>query len=354
MKGFRPSFPLEPKRVGDPPLSLRQKEILGTIVHSFLESLEPVASRSVKKRLRSPWSTATIRNEMVELEEQGYLEQPHTSSGRIPTTKAIRFWLKELAVPEDPPLPMQNELKRMLGSARDPHALLEEVGEWLSQSLKEIVLLTMPQYEDLTLKRAELVFLDDERILLIWITGSGIVLHRVYDRKKELAGVDPSLLPHLESLLNGRYAGMRLGEIRSSLLKECSRVQDFIHLLLKELLHPLSRSPDELILRGAPRLATWQDHWNARALESAVQLLEDRRTLLSLISRLCEGKGVKVLLDDMTDLPMEGIGVVGSPYGFGTTFGMLGVVGPITMSYTRVIGLVRFTTRLLTQRLSPR
>jgi heat-inducible transcriptional repressor len=350
----RAKSPLRSPRRDESPLSPRQREILGAVVDTYLESLEPVASRSVKKRLRTPWSTATIRNEMMELEEQGYLEQPHTSSGRIPTTKAIRFWLEEIAIPEDPPPQFQKELRQMLKGARDPHTLLETVGERLSESLQEIVFLAMPHYEDLTLKRAELILLDEERVLFVWITGSGIVLHRVYDRKKELSGADPDLIHRLEIFLNDRCSGKKLSEIRDALFKEYFRAQDALYSLLRGLIQSLSMAPEDLILRGTPRLATWQGSWDPRSLEIAVQLLEDRKTLLNLINRLCEGKGVKVLLDDTPDLPVPGIGVVGSSYAVGRAFGTLGVVGPIAMSYTRVIGLVRFTATLLTRVLSAR
>lgn len=337
-------------------LSSRKLEILGAIVNTFLQSYEPVASRTVQKRLGSSLSTATIRNEMADLEEEGFLEQPHRSAGRIPTPKAIRYWIKERVVPEDPPDSLQRELGLMTQREKDPHTLIEDVGEWLANRLDGVVLLTYPRVLNLRLKRAELFLLDEQRILLIWITTGGVVLHRVFALPKELPDLkDPTLLPHLEALLNERFQGMQLEEIRRCLAFELRHLERRVFELVQNLLEKLYSSPEEVVLKGALKLTAVRHPQALGDIGLALKELEDRRNLLKLVDKLREGKGVKVLLNEETGLHSEGISIVGSPYGSSSgTLGALGVVGPLYMSYPRVIGLVRYTTRILSQALPSR
>lgn len=331
-------------------LSPRKVQILKTIVGSYLESLEPVASRTVQKRLGSLWSAATIRNEMADLEEDGYLYQPHTSAGRIPTEKAIRYWIESALKPEPPPEEIQGELERLIREQKDPHSLLAAVSDLLSDVLKELVVMSLPRPETLKLKRCEFLPLGEGQFLLIWITTEGVVLHRVFYLEEELPEMGGEKgLKELERFVNERFQGLELKRIISLLNEEVFALERRLQALIRNALRELYTSSEEIILKGALRLAAEQNERGALTpIYEALLALENRHTLIQLLNKLCEGKGVQVLLNEETGLNAQGIGVVGSTYGHSAP-GILGVVGPLYMPYPRVIGLLKFTAHALTR-----
>ncbi|MEN6472659.1 MAG: heat-inducible transcriptional repressor HrcA [Syntrophaceae bacterium] len=333
-------------------VSGRDKQIFGIIMQEFISTGEPVGSRVVSRRYDLNVSPATIRNVMADLEEYGYLQQPHVSAGRIPTPEGIRFFLGEILqtriLPKGEKTMIARHLAKSFGSLRDT---LHETSLLLSEISQNAAIIILPKLTTFILKRIEFLRLDDKRILVILISKSGMVYNHIV--QGEYIAQDE--LTKYSNFLNETYADMTIQKVRDMLVSEMSSEKArFDHLVRKAMelgktaLEGVEDAPD-IVIEGKESVFNYPEFSDIDRLRDIVRAFEDKGRILRLLNQVLADSGVKVFVgEELGALGMRDFSMVASGYSRGDTpVGTLGVIGPLRMDYGRVIPLVEYVAKVL-------
>lgn len=324
----------------------RQNAILHTIVQAYIETGEPVASRTIARRFSENLSPATIRNIMADLYEQGYLAQPHTSAGRIPTEKAFQSYVASLTARKV----IQNELKRLRGeleTLETMQARVERSSHLLTEMTQVLGIAAAIPSLSQTLEQIDLIALPDKRVLMIVATRDRIVRNRVVTIADHLQQDD---LNSIRNYLNQNFSGWLFADIQCELekrLQQESAAYDSIlrrlNLLYEKGLLELGMAP-EIHMEGASNLIGLDLHLTHEKLRDLFRALEQKKKILTLLDcfvKQPQGElAVRVGLSDadpaMSELALIGV-TVALP---GGGSGKIAVLGPMRMDYNRVISAV--------------
>ena len=271
----------------DAPLKTRHQEILNSIVRTYIETGEPVGSRTVSKRRDDTLSAASVRNVMADLADEGFLSQPHTSAGRVPTEKAFRFYVRSLTASRV----ASYEAERL----RSELAALDTIGARMERSSQVLMELTrnvgiaaaIPAISQ-ELDQIELVPLADRRVLIILVTRDHVVRNRVVALDQ---AVSPEELVSSRNYINHNFSGWQLGEVRRELLRrlaeECALYDQVMcnlqHLYRKGLLD-VDTSP-EVHMEGASNLLGLDLHLTREKMRELLRALEEKKRVIELLDR---------------------------------------------------------------------
>jgi heat-inducible transcriptional repressor len=324
----------------------RHLAILHSVVQTYIETGEPVASRTVARRLREDLSPATIRNIMADLYEEGYLAQPHTSAGRIPTEKAFQSYVESLSQRRILSAELER-LRRELSDLETMQARVERSSHILTEMTRGLGIAAAIPTPSQTLDQVELVSLPERRVLMIVATRDHMVRNRVVSVNQEL---HPDELQSIRNYLNQNFRGWLLSDIQRELdmrLKQESAAYDSILRRLNELyekgLLELGLAP-EVHFEGASNLVGIDLHLTKEKMRDLFRALEQKKKVLFLLDRFLEPRqgelAVRVGLSEahpaMSELSIIGISV-NLPSGLS---GKIAVVGPMRMNYEKVISAV--------------
>lgn len=337
----------------DAPLKSRHREILHTIVREYIESGEPVASRTISKYRHNDLSPASIRNVMADLADEGYLSQPHTSAGRVPTEKAFRFYVRSLAA-----------ARVALGESdrlREEFAVLPTIAERVERSSHVLMQLTRhvgiaAALPELTreLDQIELVPLADRRVLIILATRDHMVHNRVVALQET---IPPADLISIRNYVNRNFSGWQLGEARRELVRRMLEERALYDAVLRHLqvlyqkgLLDVDIAP-AVHMEGASNLLGLDLHLTREKLRELLRALEEKQRLFELLDRflgLPAGElevhvGLEQLHPAMKDLALVGMSVR-MPAGLPAK---VAVLGHMRMHYERVMAAVVQTSRAL-------
>jgi heat-inducible transcriptional repressor len=335
------------------PVRTRHQEILSSIVREYIETGEPVGSRTISRQRSQNLSAASIRNVMADLADDGYLSQPHTSAGRIPTEKAFRFYVSLLAAGRI----AAGESERL----RTEFSELPTVGERVERSshilteLTRNVGITAALPDSLQqLDQIELVPLSDSRVLMILITTDRVVRNRVVSLEHQIS---PDELASIRNYVNRNFRGWQLGEARRELVRRMVEERAIYDAVLRNLqvlylkgLLDVDMAP-ELHMEGASNLLDIDLHLTRETMRDLMHALEEKKRVLELLDRFLELPAgeleVRVGLEEahpaMKDLVLIGMNV---RIGNGLP-AKVAVLGPMRMHYERVMAAVLQTCRAL-------
>lgn len=336
-----------------PALDPRNRQVLLSVIAEYVETGEPVGSRAIARRHIRGLSPATIRNAMADLEEMGYLGQPHTSAGRVPTDAAYRFYVDHLQ--RVPWVAGQAPAVGQTGVV--PHAdvaerLMAETPARLSSGTHMMGVLLAPPLKHTALDRIELVALDEERALAVLVTETGWVTARPLAAAPR-GGTEE--LREMGRALTRRFRGKTFQEI----LDELSRPADPLEPLwtrsrdvLDEVVSLLRDRT--LYISGATNMLDHPDLSDPTTLRSMLHAFEDKARLIDLLSRMAEERGLHVMIGSENPVEeMRGCSLITSTYSYrDQVLGVLGVVGPRRMPYTEVMSIVDEAARLVSNSLS--
>ncbi len=331
-------------------LSERHEKILALVTEEYIETAAPVGSRTISKKLKSSLSPATIRNVMADLEELGLLTQPHVSAGRVPTEEGFRYYIEKLLDPE----PLSEETVELIESRLQKE---EELGNWevllktVTQLLSDLsgfpAVATAPKLRFERLVKVDFVPLSEEVILVVAVSASGFVIHRLIRTETHLQKED---LERLSELINSRIQGLTLEELRENLYFELQNERRF----LEEILGALSEEDiSEPFVEGINRLLDLPEFQDIERLKEALRAFEEKTLLLKLVERCLESKGPQVVIgEEVERCFFRRCGAVVGSYTFkDTPVGGVAVVGPIRMAYAKIIPLVEYTAKHLSKTL---
>lgn len=335
-------------------LNERSREIFRQIVDVYLETGEPIGSRTISKRLSVSLSPATIRNVMADLEDAGLLFSPHTSAGRIPTEAGLRLFVDGLlGIGSLGDEERRRITERCAGSGNSIEGLLERVTETLSGLTRLTGLVMAPKTEH-PLKHIELVNLSPARALVVLVTETGVVENRIIETPP---GLPPSALVEASNFLSARLVGRTLLEARSEILAELEAHRTELGQLTSKLVESglaiwAGGEPGgSLIVRGqAHMLDDVQAISDLEHIRSLFNALETKETLVKLLSMVDHADGVQIFIgSDNALFNLAGCSMIVSPYRNHREriIGAIGVIGPTRINYARIIPMVDYTAKLV-------
>lgn len=326
--------------------------MLAALIEEYVARALPVGSRTLTERYQLGVSSATVRNELSVLEDGGYITQPHTSAGRIPTDFGYRAFVDDLlrtdlAADDERYRPVVDELRR---SASELDALLEQTSSALTKLTDCLSIVLAPSVLNLHIKQLSLISLSPYRALVVLVTEDG----QVFNRQMEFAEEVPSdELARVQRFLNEVFNGKSLQEIEDGLgagMTEAFR-DPLVRMALDEVLSCLQESESSRAHRlGVSSLLTKPEFSQSQALLPVMQVLEDDTVLLHILDdatrQVADAPSVRIGREnDAAEL--AGVSVVASRYGRGESAGVVAVIGPTRMDYSRVIRAVRIASTAL-------
>lgn len=332
-------------------LDERKQIILRAVVRDYVATAEPVASKTIVHRYHLRVKPATVRNEMAEMSEMGYLLQPHTSAGRIPSDRGYRFYVDRLMY-QDLTYPRLKPLSALL--PRRAYDELEEILHQVCQLLADLTnytaVATAPECEEARIHHVYLTLLDSRRILLVILSSSKQVFHRVLETPLPLSS---SVLNWLMNWINDHIRYLKVEELRGVLqkLEELPLdQQELARQILQECRDTLLKMGEEdVVVEGTSRFLRQPEFKNLDQLESLLVLLEERRSVLEILQTVTTLPGVTVLIGSENPRgEWHTCSVVATRYSAGEgAYGSIGVIGPTRMEYWFVIPTVRLVARHL-------
>jgi len=350
----------KPPAAGLPGLDQRARDIFRQIVETYLDTGDPVGSRSISRKLPVSLSPASVRNVMADLEELGLIFSPHTSAGRIPTQTGLRFFIDALLEIGDLSAEERRSIEAEIkanDTGRNVEDLLAEASRSLS-GLSRGAGIVLAGKADLRLKHVEFVRLEPGRALVVLVDESGSVENRLIDIDP---GTTPSSLVEASNYLNNALRGHTLSEAKAEIERNRKTLQAELDRLAAKLVdaglatwaRASADRPETLIVRGRSNLL--EDVKAAEDLERIRLLFDDletQRELVSLLSRTETGDGVRIFVGSESKLfSLSGSSLVVSPYHDSDqrVIGALGVIGPTRLNYARVVPMVDYTAKLVSR-----
>jgi len=341
-------------RVKGSDLSKRFQQVLEYIVAEYIASAEPVGSRTICKRYGIRLSPATIRNVMADLEEFGFLWQPHTSAGRIPTDKALRYYVDEIVNVQSLTLSERERIRQHYRTSRfDIPEIMKETSRILSGLSRYAGVVLAPKMATTTFKHIQFIRLSNDKILAVFVTSDGTVQNRILQVDNELSQDELNRISHY---LNEMLEGLTLAQVRERILEEMKREKAAYDRLMKQALKLGHRAlsgegENELYIDGQANIFDDPAFADIDKMKSLFRAFEEKSLLIALLDQCLTGRGVQITIGSESEsTEMEGCSLVSAPYGRADrTLGILGILGPRRMNYSRVIPLVEYTAYVLTE-----
>ena len=337
-------------------LTERQKLILLAVIDDYITSAVPVGSRTISKKENIGYSAATIRNEMADLEEMGFLEQPHTSAGRVPSQQGYRFYVDHLLTPQ---LWTENDIFRYSLQSpfefEDLEEIFRQMTSVISQLTNYMTITLAPKMVEHRLKHFQVIPLTDRYAVSIVVTNTGYVDQRRIVVPKNVTTTD---IEHFVNLLNHRLQGLRMSKLKSVVEKrlkaELKRYVAHIELMMDlfhQIIDHIGKEDERVYFSGTTKILEQPEFQDVEKVKSLFDLLEET----DVVSRLVESDstGVQVRIGEENDLKsINHCSVISASYMIdGEPVGSIGVLGPTRMDYSKVIGLIEFLSKDLTTRL---
>jgi heat-inducible transcriptional repressor len=311
--------------------------VLRMVVEGYLEAGMPVGSKALSAGVQ--WGPSTIRHELACLEERGLLAHPHTSAGRVPTEAGYRYFVDRLLPTEDTGPPLSLSLVR-----RELDEAMRVTTETLSQVTNLLAIVTAPPIETSTIRHIEVLLLQPQVLMVVVITSTGGVTKRMFTFSR---AIDPGLADWAVSYLNERLVGLGLGaRMLHGRLHDPSLSQaelEFLDALAPVFTDLEETAQDGLYVEGTSRLLRGERFTDVSDLNSLMDMLERRFTLLGVLSFALAERDVLVRIGTENDTPaLRSLALVAAGYGLPQRqLGAVSVIGPLRMDYARAIRSVR-------------
>lgn len=337
-------------------LTQRERLVLQSLINYYIATAEPVGSKVMAEKYRLGISPATIRNTMKDLEEMGLINHPHTSAGRVPTDEGYRMYVDCMmgknpltATEEDQ---IRREISADYAAVED---ILEQTARVLATVSKQLGVTIAPRFDKGILTRINLIPVADKKILVVLAVKHGLVRSVLLEAE---SSIDTEQMEETANILNERLSGLTLGEIKDSIderLKEASAGDPkLIKLFLDSTENLLSfTEPDQMHLGGTRNIVDQPEFKDREKLSNLIQVLEEKKLLAELVSAKGIKEGITITIGKEIETgEMQSCSLVTSPYEAGKVRGTIGIIGPTRMRYSKLVSMVEYTARLLSDLLS--
>jgi len=331
-------------------LTDRQKFILTLVIHDYVQNSLPIGSAYLVERYNLDLSPATVRNELASLDEAGYLYQPHTSAGRLPTDEGYRYFVGRLLQEKDLPVTTQRTISHQFYQSR------QNMEQWMKLAASVLAhqshaasLVTAPHPENARIKHLELIATRGQQVLMVLVMIGGEIRQQVLTLAEP---VSQEQLSATAARLTNMCSGLDLATIRKLVIQLSPLEEDMMKLLTQELDQSMTAISGDLYTDGLTNVLTEPEFAQSEDARKALRLLEERSLLDSLLANTVLNtniNGVQVVIGGEGNWQeLKQCSVVLARYGVpGTALGTLGVIGPTRMFYGKTISTVRFMAGLL-------
>jgi heat-inducible transcriptional repressor len=333
-------------------LDKRSLVLLKTLVERYISEGQPVGSRTLSKYSGLDLSPATIRNVMADLEDLGLIRSPHTSAGRVPTAQGYRLFVDTMMTVREP---TANDIERInadFASDADISTLLARTSNMLSEVTKLASIVMIPRPDHQSLRQVEFLPLSDNRVLAILVVNEREVQNRIIHTVRNYS---PSELEQAANYLNQAFAGKEIDQVRDGLVREMAHTRAEMDRMMQmamemaEKTFVSSRSGDEYVVTGHTNLMAIDELSNVEKLRNVFEAFNQKRDILHLLDQAIGANGVQIFIGEESGYEvLSDYSVVTATYDTGgRNLGVLGVIGPTRMAYSRVVPLVDLTARML-------
>ncbi len=338
-------------------LDERSRQVLFAVIQCYVNTPGPVGSRVVTKKYSFGLSPATIRNIMSDLEEMGYLRQPHTSAGRVPTDIGYRYYVDSLNAEERYVNGVFTaELSRKLELLRkDINAFLDEAARMLSALSHYVGITVSPNSSTTTLNRIELIKYRDGRVAVVIFTDEGLIRNTVIQMDTDLSQRD---LNRITSYINEQFSGRTLEEVRKVVAKELVKEKVLCDGLISEAMRicdaVFSSAPGNIYISGLSEVLALPDFCNVDRIKELLKTIEDKHIVVKLLDKIADAEGPQVFIGSENPLDeMKSFSLVAATYREGKRpMGAVGIIGPTRMDYLQAISIVDLTAKYISEVLS--
>ncbi len=338
--------------MADEQLDERKIKILQAIIRNYLETGEPVGSRTISKDTDLNLSSATIRNEMADLEELGYILQPHTSAGRIPSDKGYRLYVDHLMIDKEREV---NEMKEMLLEKEDKiERLLQQAAKVLAVNTNYATMVSAPQISGNKLKFIQLTKVDPRQILAVIVVEGNVIKNHIIQASEELS--DENILK-LNILLNTQLNGLSINEISlgmiSALKKQAGIYSGIIGDVVDAVAEAIKSDDDmEIYTSGANNIFKYPELADQKRASELISTFEEKQELSQLVQETLADEnntGIQVYIGDEAPIAtMKDCSVVTATYELGDGMkGTIGIIGPKRMDYEKVVSNLKIVMNQL-------
>jgi len=344
-------------------LTQREKNILRYIVQQFILTAAPVGSRNITKKYEIGLSPASVRNIMSDLEDSGFIDHPHTSAGRIPTDKGYRVYVDYLMDLQKIKGAEKNLLnKELTADHLSQNDIIETTTRLLSRITNQLACVVYPDIESGILTKLQLVLVSPKRLLVILSIASGLLKTITLELNYE---IEEKYTDPVHSLLNEKLSGLKLSEIRETFAERIKSSGDLHeNPLLKAIYSSLDKIfkdtniKEKVVVSGGRNLIKQPEFENPGKFESIVELIEDKDIIVHILDKpsLTAENSIPKTLEvnvaigsELNSKNLEDYSVVIKEYKIGKINGKLGIVGPKRMDYSKIIAIIDYTSKLLTE-----
>ncbi len=341
-----------------PELTKRQEEILQSLLVQHIATARPVGSRQLTKRARFSFSSATVRNEMADLEEMGLLMSPHTSAGRVPSTLGYAYYVDGLMKTVELSIEQQRTISEVLADSQVAliDELLEKIGYALAKTSALISVVLSPSFSEGILQKIDLVRIASGRLLVVLTIRSGYVRSIMLEIDSSIPDKD---IEGATQFLNERLSGLKLDEVRRTIGKRLSTSEQGKIPLIKLVIESAEKIFDtslfdEIHVGGTRNVMNHPEFTDTETMRGVIEILEDRDIVFKLLEAGSHepAEGVRIAIgEELGTGYLEGCSLIASSYRIGDTLGKFGVLGPIRMDYARLSSLMNFTATAINRML---
>ncbi len=337
-------------------LSDREKLILRSIIQQFILTASPVGSRFITKKYDIGFSPATVRNIMADLEESGFIGHPHTSAGRIPTDKGYRFYVDSLMEIQK----IRNAEKGIISKGLDVEQIetdeiLRLTTSILSNITKQLACVTYPRLDSGILARLQLVSLSSSRILIVISIKGGLVKTITMEVATEIKAAQ---IESVQNLLNERLCGLTFREIRTTFTERFKDIEEDQRPVIRLFVDSVDKifkdvgSRDNVFLTGASNIIKQPEFEDPGKFPGIVELIENKDIIIHILDKGSDAALDRVFISigsENEDSKLDEYSFVSKEYSFGGTSGTLGIIGPKRMEYSKVVAIVDYMAKMLSE-----
>jgi heat-inducible transcriptional repressor len=336
----------------------RNRQILAGIVRTYIETGEPVSSRAISKSFEETLSTATIRNIMADLEEGGFLYQPHTSAGRVPTAAAYRFFAQEIATQATISTVDKEWIRREMGAGTNASEITERAGHVLAEVSNALGIIVSPPMGKTVLEHARMWLLPDGRVVVVLISPGGNTRDKILRPSRPFSQNE---LDATAEFLNRHYSGWTLEAIRGDLLQKLATERERYEGIVQSALtlcDPAVLGDDlarQVHVEGAAQMVGAADFADQTQLRDLLAAIEEKHRLVTVLNACIDAPEpvlVQIGVKEISETG-ENLALISAPYTRNDQVqGSLGVLGPTRMHYERAITAVAYVAQLFSEALS--
>lgn len=333
-------------------LDRRKLMILKAIIDDYIVTAVPIGSRTVSKKIDLDLSSATIRNEMYDLEEMGYLAQPHTSAGRVPSQKAYRYYVDQIirntSISKQEAQQLNSYFMQQLSEVEE---VIEATAKALSDTTKYTSLVLKPQLNKINIEHIQLVYIGHSRALLVIVTDAGIVKDTIIEVPESM---DANMLFSISQMLTKKLNGCSIGELKNRFTSvvdgEMQRHREFFKTLFDAIEEELAANEQDVVFSGAKNILNYPEFNDIEKAKSFFKVLEKKDSLYKMLENATDLEFTVKIGNENEDEDFKDCSIVTATYKLGEkTIGSFGVIGPVRMNYNKVISVINYMGKSLSE-----